>query len=87
MRLSVVKGASVASLRSFLNDGVKLGSTVITVGWKPSRVATAERYIHPCHIAPGALAHQFLPEAHRVSALLRRWILGMHQGSVADTHR
>lgn len=85
-RMSIIKDASVTSLRSFLKDSVKPGATVITDGWKPYRGATAELYIHRRHVAPGALAHQLLPGVHRVSALLKRWILGTHQGSVADTH-
>ncbi len=28
-------------------------------------------------------AHVYMPAAHRVASLLKRWILGTHQGSVA----
>ena len=27
-----------------------------------------------------------MPRVHRVAALLKRWILGTHQGSVSDKH-
>ena len=32
------------------------------------------------------LAHELMPRVHRVAALLKRWILGTHQGSVSDKH-
>ena len=32
------------------------------------------------------LAHQLMPPVHRVAALLKRWILGPHQGSVSNKH-
>jgi hypothetical protein len=33
-----------------------------------------------------ASAHVVMPAVHRVSALLKRWILGTHQGSVTPAH-
>lgn len=85
-RMAVIKDASTASLRTFLKDNVEQGSTVITDGWVPYRGATADLYTHQRHVAPGALAHQLLPGVHRVSALVKRWLLGTHQGSVDDAH-
>lgn len=85
-RMAVIEDASTASLRTFLEGNVGPGSTVITDGWQPYRGATADRYTHQRHVAPGALAHQLLPGVHRVSALLKRWILGTHQGGVDDAH-
>ena len=32
------------------------------------------------------LAHELMPRVHRVAALVKRWILGTHQGSVSDKH-
>ena len=32
------------------------------------------------------LAHELMPRVHRAAALLKRWILGTHQGSVSDKH-
>lgn len=85
-RMAVIKNASTASLRTFLKDNVERGSTVITDGWKPYRGATAGLYTHQPHVAPGALAHRLLPGVHRVSSLVKRWLLGTHQGSVDEAH-
>ena len=34
----------------------------------------------------GDPAHVAMPGVHRVASLLKRWILGTHQGSVSDEH-
>lgn len=85
-RMTVIKDASTTSLRAFLKGTVSPGSTIITDGWQPYREATADLYTHRRYVAPGALAHQLLPGVHRVSALVKRWILGTHQGSMGDAH-
>jgi transposase-like protein len=85
-RMTIISDASTATLRTFLKNTVEPGSTIITDGWQAYRNATTDPYTHQRHVAPGALAHQFLPGVHRVSALLKRWILGTHQGNVGDEH-
>ncbi len=37
----------------------------------------------PVPIYPRAVGKNLLPHVHRVAALLKRWLLGTHQGSVA----
>lgn len=85
-RMAVIKDASTPSLRTFLEGVVAAGSTVITDGWQPYRAATEGLYTHQRHVAPGALSHHLLPGVHRISALVKRWILGTHQGRLGDTH-
>ena len=31
-------------------------------------------------------AHQLMPRVHRVASLLKRWLLGTHQGAVREKH-
>jgi transposase-like protein len=85
-RMAVLPDASTASLRAFLADHVEDGTTVITDGWQAYRKATAGRYAHHRHIAPGRQATVLLPGVHRVASLAKRWLLGTHQGSVDDAH-
>jgi transposase-like protein len=85
-RMAVLPDASTASLRAFLADHVEDGTTVITDGWQAYRKATAGRYVHHRHIAPGRQATVLLPGVHRVASLAKRWLLGTHQGSVDDAH-
>jgi transposase-like protein len=85
-RMAVLPDASTASRRAFLADHVEDGATVITDGWQAYRKATAGRYVHHRHIAPGRQATVLLPGVHRVASLAKRWLLGTHQGSVDDAH-
>lgn len=32
------------------------------------------------------LAHELMPRVHRVASLLKRWLLGTHQGAVSSSH-
>ena len=34
----------------------------------------------------GLVAHELLPRVHRVASLLKRWLLGTHQGAVRALH-
>jgi len=34
----------------------------------------------------GDPAHVSMPGVHRVAALLKRWLMGTHQGSVSEKH-
>ena len=85
-RMAVLADASAESLRGFLVDHVEEGSTVITDGWQPYRVATAGLYHHERFVAPGRQAPLVLPGVHRVASLSKRWLLGTHQGSVDANH-
>ena len=45
-------------------------------------------YLHSKTVlsASGDPAHVAMPAVHRVASLLKRWLLGTHQGSVAPEH-
>ena len=61
------------------------GSRVITDGWQGYRSAT-HGYIHQRVVVTGADASELLPGVHRVASLLKRWLLGTHQGGISSTH-
>ena len=50
--------------------------------------AAGERYIHKVTNLSGQAdhAHIVFPHVHRVASLLKRWILGTHQGAVEHHH-
>jgi hypothetical protein len=52
------------------------------------RVASILRDLHQIAVlsASGDPAHVSMPGVHRVASLLKRWILGTHQGSVVPAH-
>ncbi len=61
---------------------------VHTDGWAGYNGLEAKGYSHKITKIKRSekLAHELMPRVHRVAALLKRWILGTHQGSVSDKH-
>jgi transposase-like protein len=87
-RLRVLPNAQGASLRAFLLEGIAPGSTLVTDGLQSYLSAAADDYVHePVSVAKsGEPAHVALPGVHRVASLLKRWLLGTHQGAVEVDH-
>jgi transposase-like protein len=87
-RIGVIPDATGPILRGFLRDHVERGSVVITDGFKSYPAALGKDYAHrPVNVsASGQPAHVPLPGVHRVSALVKRWLLGTHQGAVEVDH-
>lgn len=87
-RLRRVPDASGASLVPFVCDVVEPGSVILTDGWRgynglPDRGFTRKKTVLS---ATGDPAHVVMPAVHRVASLLKRWLLGTHQGSVGPEH-
>jgi len=88
IRMLRVSDASALSLRSFIVQAVEPGSTIITDGWEGYTGLEAHGYIHEERITKGSRssATTLLPRVHRVVSLLKRWILGTHQGAISPEH-
>jgi len=88
-RLGVVPDAGAESLQKFVRENIEPGSVVVTDGW-PSYVGLGRSgdYKHKAInlSASESEAHEALPAVHRVASLLKRWLLGTHQGSVSPEH-
>ena len=88
IRMSVVPDVSGDSLvGKFVKSNVESGSTLITDGWKGYSALKDNGYarVIPEKFAlddPGNL----LPHVHMVVSLLKRWLLGTHQGAVGENH-
>jgi len=87
-RLSRVPDVSAASLIPFVEASVEPGASVLTDGWSAYRALPTHGYLHSKTIlsANGDPAHVAMPAVHRVASLLKRWLLGTHQGSVSPEH-
>lgn len=84
IRLARIPDASHVSLEGFITAHVEQGATLLTDGW-PAYLAMAKKgYTHkPVSIrATTETASQLLPHVHRTASLLKRWLLGTHQGAV-----
>ena len=88
VRLAVIENASKEKLNAFLLGRVEAGSTTHTDGWRVYGDLERSGYRHILTVVDGSglEAHELLPCVHRVFSLLKRWILGTHQGSVSSKH-
>jgi len=88
VRLGQVPNASRASLIGFVRDAIEPGSTICTDGLAAYRELPEHGYLHKITVVTGSglQAHVSMPAVHRVAALLKRWLLGTHQGSVSAKH-
>jgi transposase-like protein len=66
-----------------------LKSHVHTDGWKPYQGLEALGYEHQISKLQGQrkeAATELLPRIHLVASLLKRWLLGTHQGAISPEH-
>jgi len=85
VRLRHIPDTDRTTLHTFIHDSVEPGSTVCTDGLQAYRELVGynhERYIQK-HQPSGEYV---LPHVHRVVSLLKRWLLGTHQGAIAHAH-
>jgi transposase-like protein len=89
IRMRRVADATSTSLLAFIREVVKPGSTVITDGWVGYTGLSEAGYRHQVKVLRGRgqdAAIRLLPRVHRVASLLKRWLLGTHQGSVHGSY-
>ncbi len=84
IRLQRVLDKSEKSVLPFVLDAVEPGSVVRTDGSEAYRNLEQHGYQREREVMLGAEdpAHVTMPGVHRVVALLKRWLLGTHQGAV-----
>jgi len=86
VRLRRIPDASRQSLHGFIRQSVEPGSTVRTDGLRA--YLGLEGYVHDRRVQgpdPEA-AGKLMPRVHRVASLLKRWLLGTHQGAVGHDY-
>ena len=88
VRLRRIRDASAASLCPFVVDAVEPGSQVRTDGWAGYDGIAAMGYQHKVSVVSKSRkrADELLPHVHRVVSLLKRWLMGTHQGAVSHDH-
>lgn len=87
-RIQVISNAEASTLRTFLLSNIEPGSTVLTDGLTSYPPAAGDDYAHEGISIKGSGmdAHEVLPGVHRVASLVKRWLLGTHQGSFSADH-
>jgi len=86
IRLVQVPDASRRSLTGAVRISVEPGSVVQTDGWDGYNGLRATGYIHEVVRSVGEVGDDLLPNCHLVASLLKRWLLGTHQGAVSHEH-
>ena len=88
VRMRHLPDASGDKLVPFVCDVVTPGATVQTDGWGGYNNLRQNGYVHQKKILSSNddPAHVSMPGVHRIASLLKRWILGTHQGSVSVEH-
>ena len=86
IRLRYIPDTSRATLHGFIQQSIEPGSRVVTDGLHAYR--ELEGYVHDRQIQKQQPtdAEHLLPRVHRVISLLKRWLMGTHQGGIAHQH-
>lgn len=88
IRLRRIDNDSAAQVIPFVQDSVEPGAQVRTDGSAAYRDLNKMGYDHQRTVMLGSEvpAHVSMAGVHRVAALIKRWILGTHHGSVQPAH-
>ena len=88
VRLAVITDCSKKKLTDFLQGRLELETTVHTDGWRGYADVERSGYVHIRDVIDGSgeKAHLVLPGVHRIFSLLKRWLLGTHQGAISRKH-
>jgi transposase-like protein len=86
IRLHRVADASSASLLSAVKACVTPGSQVRTDGWSGYSTLASQGYVHKVVRKNADIGDNLLPLVNRVASLLKRWLMGTHQGAVRVSH-
>ena len=89
IRLARIPEASADHLHRFIQGAIVQGSCVHTDGWKPYQGLEPSGFQHEVSKLKGQkkdAATELLPRVHLVASLLKRWLLGTHQGAIMPEH-
>jgi transposase-like protein len=88
IRMRRIPNASSESLMPFIADSVEPRSVVHTDGWLGYQPLEGKGYRHKITFLKGnsKTASELMPRVHLAVALLKRWLMGTHQGGVSLEH-
>jgi transposase-like protein len=85
IRMQCLPDLGRESLHGFIAQSIEPGSTVCTDGW--ASYLGLEGYFHDRQVQTRQpMDVHLLPRVHRVVSLLKRWLLGTHQGAIRSGH-
>lgn len=88
LRLERIHNDSTEQVIPFVLANIEPGSQVRTDGSAAYRDLADLGYVHQrtVHLGSDVPAHVSMVGVHRVAALIKRWVLGTHQGAVQPAH-
>jgi transposase-like protein len=88
VRMRVIPNTQRRTLEEFITDVVAPGSVVHTDGKREYDRIDMLGYVHLItnQSISDTPAHVSMPGVHRVASLVKRWVLGAHQGGLARQH-
>lgn len=89
IRMARIPDRSRRSLHAFICSNVQPGSTIHTDGCAAYGGLQELGYRHAASVLLGKrkdAATRLLPRVHRVASLVKRWLMGTHQGAVANEY-
>ncbi len=88
IRLRRIAAPTIEAVVPFVRENVQPGTKVRTDGSAIYRPLQEEGFVHDPFVLLGSKtpAHEPLPGVHRVTSLLKRWLLGTHHGAIDPRH-
>jgi transposase-like protein len=86
IRLHRIFDASAKSLEAAVQDCIEPATVVRTDGWSGYSQLESLGYYHQVVRQESHIGENLLPLVNRVVSLLKRWLLGTHQGAVSISH-
>lgn len=88
IRFRQIPDASAKNLIPFVKDNISIDSVVVTDGWQGYSPLRGNGYNHEVrNISQSEKeASELLPHVHLVVSLIKRWLMGTHQGAVSPAH-
>lgn len=86
IRLLVIPNSTAETLLESVESLIECGSNVVTDGLASYNGLTGRGFDHTVSRPISEVGRNLLPKAHRVASLLKRWLLGTHQGAVSSEH-
>lgn len=86
IRLARIVDASAARLEPAVREAIEPGARIETDDWRGYSGLKALGYDHQVIRPAVELGDNLLPRANQVASLLKRWLLGTHQGAVRPSH-
>jgi transposase-like protein len=80
-RMGIIESASSENLLNYIKANIEPGSHIVTDGWSGYSPVKSNGYSH--EVQKLRKGREELTHVHLLISLLKRWILGTHQGAVS----